>query len=127
MERSNYILKYIDNNQYNFVLISKDMCRLQEYISFVEEDLKKHNKESFVLLDLLLNNNLEDRYYRCYFDGNKLIRKSLSKVSINEINHELVSLTSLYYLNHEELFEDVFFSKEYKSHIFQNLENQIQK
>jgi len=127
MERSSYILKNTNNNQYNFVLISKDMCRLQEYISAVEEDLKKFKKESFILLDLLLNNNFEDRYYKCYFDGSKLIRKTLSKVNVNEINRELVSLTSLYYLNHEELFEDMFFSKEYKSYIFQNLQNQIQK
>lgn len=125
MERDNYILKTTNINQFNFVLISKDMSRLQEYIKSVEKDLKKFKKESHILLDLLLNNSIEDRYYKCFFDGNKLIRKSISKVNTEDLNKELISLTSSYYLQHEELFDELFFTKEYKYNILQNLQKQI--
>lgn len=125
MERESYILKPTNINQYNIVLISKDMCRFQEYIKFVEEDLKFITNETYILLDLLLNNNIEDRYYQCLFDGNKLIRNSLIKVKNEELNEELISLTSSYYLQHQELFDELFYTKEYKSSILNQLKKQV--
>lgn len=121
MESNSYILKNINDNQYNFILISKDMSRLQDYISNVEKDLKKYKKESYILFDLLLTNNLEDRFYKCYFDGNKFIRKTLSKVKDNEVDYRTILITSSYYLNNSYLFEDMFFTIEYRNHIFKNL------
>jgi len=123
MESSTYILKNISDNQYDFILISKDMSRLPEYISKVEGDLREYNKESFVLFDLLLNNNIEDRFYKCYFDGNDFIRNTLSKVQNNEIDGKIISICSSYYLNNDYLFEDMFFTKDYKKLILKNLQN----
>ncbi|MFZ4263770.1 type II toxin-antitoxin system RnlB family antitoxin [Sphingobacterium sp. HJSM2_6] len=125
MERESYILKSININQYNIVLISKDMCRLQEYIKFVEEDLQFLKKETYILFDLLLNNNIDDRYYKCFYDGRKLIRKSLTKVKNNELNNDIISLTSSYYLQHQELFDKLFYTKEYKLSVLNQLEEQI--
>ncbi len=125
MERESYILKSTNTNLYNIVLISKDMSRLQEYIKYVEEDLKFLKKETYILFDLLLNNNIEDRYYKCFFDGNKLIRNSLTKVKNDELDDEIITLTSLYYLQHQELFDKLFYTKEYKSSILNQLEKQV--
>lgn len=125
MERESYILKTTNTNQYNIVLISKDMCRLQEYIKSVEEDLKFLEKETYILFDLLLNNNIEDRYYKCLYDGNKLIRKSLTKVQNDELSDDIISFTSSYYLQHQELFDELFFTNEYKSSVLKQLEKQI--
>lgn len=125
MERESYILKSTNTDQYYIVLISKDMCRLQEYIKSVEEDLQFLEKETYILFDLLLNNNIEDRYYKCLFDGNKLIRNSLAKVKNDEVNEEIISLTSSYYLQHQELFDDLFFTKEYKTNILKKLKMQV--
>lgn len=125
MERESYILKSTNTDQYYIVLISKDMCRLQEYIKSVEEDLQFLKKETYILFDLLLNNNIEDRYYKCLFDGNKLIRNSLAKVKNDEVNEEIISLTSSYYLQHQELFDDLFFTKEYKTNILKKLKMQV--
>lgn len=121
MESDNYILKNINDNQYNYILISKDMSRLHDYISSVENDLRHYKIESFVLFDLLLNNNIDDRFYKCYFDGNKFVRKTLSKVQNNEINRKTICTSSSYYLNNDYLFEDMFFTKEYKSEILKKL------
>lgn len=125
MERESYILKSINTNQYNIVLISKDMCRLQEYIKSVEEDLQFLKKETYILFDLLLNNNIEDRYYKCFYDGKKLVRKSLTKVKNEELNDDIISFTSSYYLKNQELFDDLFFTKEYKTSILKQLERVI--
>lgn len=125
MERESYILKTTNTNQYNIVLISKDMCRLQEYIKSVEEDLQFLKKETYILFDLLLNNNIEDRYYKCLYDGNKLIRKSLTKVQNDELSDDIISFTSSYYLQHQELFDELFFTNEYKSSVLKQLEKQI--
>lgn len=125
MERESYILKSINTNQYNIVLISKDMCRLQEYIKSVEEDLQFLKKETYILFDLLLNNNIEDRYYKCFYDGNKLVRKSLTKVKNEELNDDIISFTSSYYLKNQKLFDDLFFTKEYKKSILKQLEKVI--
>ncbi|WP_299178331.1 type II toxin-antitoxin system RnlB family antitoxin [uncultured Chryseobacterium sp.] len=125
MERESYILKSTNTNQYNIVLISKDMCRLQEYIKSVEEDLQFLKKETYILFDLLLNNNIEDRYYKCLYDGNKLIRKSLTKVKDDELSDDIISFTSSYYLQHQELFDELFFTNEYKSSILKQLEKQV--
>ena len=125
MESNTYILKNINDNQYNFILISKDMSRLQDYISSVENDLRKHKKESFILFDLLLNNNIEDRFYKCYFDGSKFIRKTLSKVQNYELDSKTICFSSTYYLNNLNLFEDIFFTNEYKNHIFNQLQHLV--
>jgi len=125
MERESYILKSTDTNQYNIVLISKDMCRLQEYIKFVEHDLQFIKKETYILFDLLLNNNIEDRYYKCLYDGNKFIRNSLKKVENDELNKDVISLTSSYYLQHQELFDELFYTNEYKSIILKELKKQV--
>lgn len=125
MESNNYILKKINDNQYDFILISTDMSRLHEYISNVENDLKEYKIKSFILFDLLLNNNIDDRFYKCYFDGNNFIRNTLSKVQNNEVNSKTICISSLYYLNNDYLFEDLFFTNEYKKHIFKNLRNLV--
>lgn len=125
MESNTYILKNINDNQYNFILISKDMSRLQDYISSVENDLREYKTESFILFDLLLNNNIDDRFYKCYFDGNKFHRNTLSKVQNNEVDNKTICLSSTYYLNNDYLFEDLFFTSEYKNQIFKSLENLI--
>ena len=125
MESNTYILKNINDNQYNFISISKDMSRLQDYISSVENELREYKTESFILFDLLLNNNIEDRFYKCYFDGNKFIRNTLSKVQNNEVDNKTICISSLYYLNNDYLFEDMFFTSEYKHQIFKNLENLV--
>lgn len=123
MESNTYILKNITDNQYNFISISKDMSRLQDYISNVENELREYKTESFILFDLLLNNNIEDRFYKCYFDGNKFIRNTLSKVQNTEVDNKTIRLSSLYYLDNDYLFEDTFFTREYKHQIFKNLKN----
>lgn len=125
MERESYILKPTNIDQYNIVLISKDMCRLQEYIKLVEQDLRFLTRETFILFDLLLNNNVEDRYYKCFFDGNKLVRNSLTKVKNDELDEKIISLTSAYYLDHHELFDELFYTEEYKSSILNQLEKQV--
>ncbi|WP_427874307.1 type II toxin-antitoxin system RnlB family antitoxin [Flavobacterium sp. MMS24-S5] len=127
MENNNYILKKINDNQYNFILISTDMSRLHEYISNVETELRDYKIKSFILFDLLLNNNIDDRFYKCYFDGNCFIRNTLSKVQNNDIDSKTVCISSLYYLNNDYLFEDLFFTKEYKKHLFKNLQNLVKK
>ncbi len=98
MDRSTYILKNVNVNQYKIILISKDMSRLQEYISSVENDLQINKTKSYVLFDLLLNNNIDDRFYKCFFDGNKFVRDTLTKVQNSEIDNEINFLTSSYYL-----------------------------
>jgi len=125
MERSNYILKNIDNNQYSFIVISKDMSRLQEYISNVEHDLQLHHKKNFVLFDLLLNNSIEDRFYKCYFDGKKLNRNTLKKVNPVDLNSNIIATASKFYLKNECLLEDMFFTNEYKKEIISILEKQV--
>jgi hypothetical protein len=125
MESNTYILKNINDNQYNFVLISKDMSRLHDYISSVENDLRKYKTKSFILFDLLLNNNIEDRFYKCYFDGDKFVRNTLSKVLNKEVDNNIIRISSSYYLDNEYLFEDMFFTAEYKKHIFKNLQKLV--
>ncbi|HFG0466380.1 type II toxin-antitoxin system RnlB family antitoxin [Flavobacterium psychrophilum] len=103
-------------------MISKDMSRLQEYISSVENDLQINKTKSYVLFDLLLNNNIDDRFYKCFFDGNKFVRDTLTKVQNSEIDNEINFLTSSYYLKNDYLFEDLFFTKEYKNQILNKLQ-----
>ncbi|MCB6000527.1 type II toxin-antitoxin system RnlB family antitoxin [Flavobacterium psychrophilum] len=122
MDRSTYILKNVNVNQYKIILISKDMSRLQEYISSVENDLQINKTKSYVLFDLLLNNNIDDRFYKCFFDGNKFVRDTLTKVQNSEIDNEINFLTSSYYLKNDYLFEDLFFTKEYKNQILNKLQ-----
>ncbi|WP_405268282.1 type II toxin-antitoxin system RnlB family antitoxin [Cellulophaga sp. Ld12] len=121
MERNTYILKNIDDHQYKYILITKDMSRLQDYISNVEDDLRVSKAKSYVLFDLLLNNNIDDRYYKCYFDGKKFVRKTLSKVQDNEIDKKIICTSSSYYLKNDYLFEEMFFTNDYKKHILKSL------
>ena len=125
MESNTYILKNINDNQYDFILISKDMSRLHDYISSVEIDLRECKIKSFILFDLLLNNNIDDRFYKCYFDGNRFVRNTLSKVQNNELDSKIICITSSYYLNNDYLFEDMFFTSEYKNQIFKDLQNLV--
>lgn len=125
MESSTYILKNINDNQYNFISISKDMSRLQDYISSVENDLREYKTACFILFDLLMNNNIEDRFYKCYFDGNIFIRSTLSQVQSNEVDYKTIYMSSSYYLSNEYLFEDMFFTNEYKNQIFRDLQNLV--
>ncbi|MFY7987715.1 MAG: type II toxin-antitoxin system RnlB family antitoxin [Flavobacterium sp.] len=123
MDRNSYILTDIVDNQYDFLLISTDMSRLEDYLIDVENDLKLSNRKCYILFDLLLNNSISDRFYKCFFDGNKFNLKTLSRVSDKELNNELLKLSTSYYYNNIDLFEDIFFSEEYKRQI----KNQLQE
>lgn len=123
MDRNSYILTKIVDNQYDFLLISTDMSRLEDYLFDVENDLKLSNRKCYILFDLLLNNSFSDRFYQCFFDGNKFNLKTLSRVNNNELNNELLKLSTSYYYNNIDLFEDIFFSEEYKKQI----KNQLQE
>ena len=127
MNNNMYILKSVDDNQYNFILITKDMSRLHDYMSNVERDLKKLKIKCFILFDLLLNNNIDDRFYKCYFDGIKFSLTTLSKVDDREINNNLLEISSLYYLENEYLFEEMLFTKDYKKYIFENLRKSLRQ
>ena len=53
MNKDSYILQNVIDNQFSFILISRDMSRIQDYIPSVEKDLKELEIKSYILFDLL--------------------------------------------------------------------------
>lgn len=122
MENTSYILKSIPNSStYNFLLLSTDMSRLQDYFNDVEIQLREKGKAGFLLIDLLLNNSFEDRYYQCFFDGEKLNKFSIAKVNDRDVEKQLQVLSSNFYLQNANLFRSNFYTPDYLNSILDKL------
>lgn len=51
------------------------------HLQSIEIDLHKKGEQGDIIFDLLLaNGNTTDRYYKAFFDGNKLIESSIKKM-----------------------------------------------
>lgn len=112
MENNKYILQKIENNEFGFLALSVDYSRLDDYIFEVEKDLKKNKYKGKVVFDLLANNGINDRYYFCMFDGEKILLNTLS--SINELNNEIHKISSKFYLSNFDIINNSYISKQSK-------------
>lgn len=126
MENDIYILKNNNSREYRFICISRDKSRFQEYVSNVETYLRLCNASAgFILFDLLLSNDIDDRFYKYYFNGNIFVQNTFSRVGYSELDKETVRNSSEYYSNNEYLFEDIFYTGEYKKYILKKLKELI--
>ena len=115
MKESNYILKKTTDNKYSYLLLTTSMSRLDDYIHDVEiELLSKKVSKGFIIFDLLLNNNIQDRFYQCFFNGKQFEINKLAKIDSKEINVKIIKTSSYFYIKNMELFDSLFFTNEFK-------------
>lgn len=119
---SNYILKKTADNKYSYLLLTTSMSRLDDYIHDVEvELLSQKASEGYIIFDLLLNNNIQDRFYQCFFNGKQFDRNRLAKIDSNEINVSIIRTSSCFYVKNMDLFDSLFFTNDFKMNIKKSL------
>lgn len=122
MRASDYILKKTVDNRYSYLLLTTSMSRLDDYIHEVEvELLSKKVSECLVIFDLLLNNNIQDRFYQCFFNGKQFEINKLVRVDFKEINVKIIRTSSTFYVKNMNLFDDLFFTNDFKVNLKKNL------
>lgn len=122
IKQNNYILKRTDNSKYQYLLLSTSLCRLEDYIQDVESELSsKKIAEGFIIFDLLLNNNLQDRFYQCYFNGKCFEISKLKKIDTKTVDKRIVQISANFYTKHIQLFDSLFFSNDFKKNLKNNL------
>ncbi|WP_042369634.1 type II toxin-antitoxin system RnlB family antitoxin [Bacteroides neonati] len=115
MRTSDYILKKTADNKYSYLLLTTSMSRLDDYIYDVEiELLSKKVSEGFIIFDLLLNNNIQDRFYQCFFNGKRFEINKLTKIDSKEINIKIIRTSSCFYVKNMDLFDSLFFTNDFK-------------
>nr|WP_294927776.1 type II toxin-antitoxin system RnlB family antitoxin [uncultured Flavobacterium sp.] len=112
MENNKYILQKTENNEFGFLALSIDYSRLDEYIYDVEKELKKKKYIGKIVFDLLVNNGINDRFYSCLFDGQKILLGSLS--SIKNLDNDIQKASSNFYLSNFDIINNSYISKQSK-------------
>ncbi|MCR1964873.1 type II toxin-antitoxin system RnlB family antitoxin [Clostridium perfringens] len=98
----NYEIVSINNNEYDVIVYSESRIAPFENIKNIEEDLKKMNlKNKKILFDMILcrGNNLE-RFIKCDFDGNLLLKNTMEVVRIGK--KDIIRKLSIEYLSKEK-------------------------
>lgn len=70
--------------------------------------------KGFIIFDLLLNNNIQDRFYQCFFNGKQFEINKLAKIDSKEINVKIIKTSSYFYIKNMDLFDSLFFTNEFK-------------
>ncbi len=81
-----YEIVSINNDEYDAIIYSESQIAPFEYINNIEKDLKNLNfKIKRVLFDMILcrGNNL-DRFIKCDFDGESLVKSTMEVIRINK-------------------------------------------
>lgn len=121
MKNNKYILQKLEDNEFGFLALSLDYSRLDEYIFDVEKELRKKKYIGKLVFDLLVNNGLNDRFYSCSFDGNKILLNSLSY--LRDVDNCVEQISSNFYLSHFDIINDSYISKQTKFLIKRKLLN----
>jgi hypothetical protein len=64
------------------------------------------------ILQKIENNDINDRFYFCMFDGKKIVLNTLS--AINELNRDIEKISSNFYLSHFDIISNSYISKQSK-------------
>ncbi|MBO3395849.1 type II toxin-antitoxin system RnlB family antitoxin [Clostridium perfringens] len=98
----NYEIVSIDNNEYDVIIYSESRISPFKSIKNIEEDLRKMNlKNKKILFDMILcrGNNL-DRFIKCDFDGNSILRDTMEVVRLSK--KDVLRKISVEYLSKEK-------------------------
>ena len=108
--------------EYRYVSVSTDFYRPDDYMEKLETELQKLKYKGKLVFDLLLSNGIkENRYFCAYFDGNKIIVSTFSRMS--NIRSTISSLTSDFYReNYNLVSQNHILSKPQKFLIKKGLE-----
>ena len=112
MKNSKYILQKTENIEFGFLALSIDYSMLDEYIYDIEKELKRNKYIGKVVFDLLVNNGINDRFYSCSFDGQKILLGSLS--AIQNLDNDLQKVSSNFYLSNFDIINNSYISKQAK-------------
>ncbi|MBI3521196.1 MAG: type II toxin-antitoxin system RnlB family antitoxin [Bacteroidetes bacterium] len=111
-----YQIQKTNSSEYNYVVISKNWYRLDDYISQVREDFHKKEFHGNVVFDCFLNNANSNRFFSAYFDGNNFDSKSFKELkSVDSLIEETVNKV---YSKHIEWIENSIILSDAQKFIF---------
>lgn len=70
---------------------------------------------------MLLNNNPQDRFYQCYFNGMFFEISKLKKIDIKTVDKRIMQISANFYTRHMQLFDSLFFSDDFIKNLKNNL------
>lgn len=82
----NYEVVSINNNEYDVIIYSKSQISPFENIKEIEDELRKMDTSiNRVIFDMILcRGNNSDRFIKCDFDGNSLLRSTMEVVALSK-------------------------------------------
>lgn len=75
--------------------------------------LKKYQRGLLFLIYCSIN-NIQDRFYQCFFNGKQFEINKLAKIDSKEINVKIIKTSSYFYIKNMDLFDSLFFTNEFK-------------
>lgn len=102
-----YAIVSINNSEYDVIIYSKSRISPFENIKEIENDLKEMNFSiNRVLFDMILcRGNNSDRFIKCDFDGNSLLKNTMEVIILNK-KDTLRKISVNYLLNEKEEVEN---------------------
>lgn len=126
MKQHDYVLKQTANCEYQYLLLATSLSRLEDYIHDVElELLSRKVTKGVVIFDLLLNNNIQDRFYQCYFNGELFEISKFKKIDSRIIDKKIMQISADFYIKNMQIFDSLFFSNDFKKELKNKLLNSL--
>jgi hypothetical protein len=109
---SQFKLQQTNIKNYEFVILSVDYARIDEYLDDIANNLKGFSYKGKMLFDLVMSNGLSDRFYEAYFDGQRFDNKSFIKLT--EIPCSIIEISNNFYRDNLFLLDNSVLTKPQK-------------